>query len=359
MTELLRAYDAVASTMRRLDDELGEVWSYDEVLGYIKDGYNMWCRRSRCLFDMHVIPNVPQVGNWSTDLEKYLAEHTPGMGLTDNPLHFTGSHEANLAVGGRVGGSTEGPTPATSPSEAALFSAKGLPTKVATGRLPDGTADVLRITWDELELFPEGSADERLLDSQYEQRDGGDPRQYTLDKDGINTVRLVPPARGDAEYPTVSGSWGTMTQTDDTTISVVGTYGILRESDGYFPAGGPHGTPTQRHPAAKNIVAEIARVGRSLDGFAFEIPQQYVKYIIFWAMHRALERDGPGQDLKLSKHYSDRYGLGIERIKARLRKVNKEQRLRMGSGGETDLPFNMGNPTLPHPFGPAVRKGES
>lgn len=359
MTELLRGYDAASSAMRRLDDELGEVWGYSEVLAYIKDGYDTWCRRTRCLFDMHVIPNVPQVGNWSTDLEKYLAEHTPGMGVTDNPLHFTGSHEANLRTGTGVGGSTEGPTPATSPSEASLFSAKGLPTKVATGRLPDGTADVLRITWDELELFPEGSADERMLDAQYEQREGGDPRQFTLDKDGINTVRFVPPARGDADYPTASGAWGTMTQTDDASITVVGSYGILRESDGYFPAGGPHGTPSQRHPAAKNIVAEIARLGRSLDSFPFELPVQYVKYVVFWAMHRALKRDGPGQDLKLAQHYAGRFELGIERIKARLRKVNKERTLRMGLGGETSVPFNLGEPKLPHPYGPAVRKGES
>ena len=348
---IMRSYDAVCSAQKRLDDEDGTVWAYNEVLLYVKDGYDQLCRRTKCLFDLHVIENIPQVGNWGTDLERSLAEQRPGMGLTDERLHFTAEHERGARVGGLVGGSTEGPTPGTSPLDGSKYSTFGVPVKVSTGRLPDETVDVFRVTWDELELDPEDSARMRMLDTQYERREGGDPRHYTLDKDGLLTLRLVPPARGDAVYPTVDGSWGTMTQTDDVTVTVVGTYGILREVEGAFPAGGPHGTPTRQHPAAKNVVVELARLGRSLDHHAFEVPDSYVKFVVFWAMHRALKRDGPGQDLKLSKHYADRFELGTQRMRVRLREVHKERVLRIGSTGETQEPFGMGPPQLPYPYG--------
>jgi hypothetical protein len=349
----MRLRDAIIKTQHRLDDDDGVVWAYDELALYVKDGYDLFCRRTRCLFDIHVLDNVPQTGNWSTDLERYLAENTPGMGLTDARLQFTAGYERDKPIGPLVGGSVEGPTPATSPPEGTQFDDFEMPTVMGTGRLPNSTVDVHRVTWDEWELTPEVSADMRHLDIQYERREGGDPQHYTMDKDGLMTIRLIPPARGDADYPTVVGSWGIMTQTDDTAVTVVGTYGFLRETEGAFPAGGPHGTPTRMHPALKNVNVEIARLGRSLDHFPFEIPDSHVKYAVFWAMHRALKRDGPGQDLKLAKHFADRFEVGIIRMKVRLRKVNKELTLRMGVQGPSEEPFGgMGDPALPYPYGP-------
>lgn len=349
----MKLRDAVVSAQRRLDDEDGVVWTTGELELYAKDGYDLLCRRSKCLFDIHVIDNVPQTGNWSTDLERYLGEQKPGFGLTDARLNFTAGYERDNRLGGQVGGSVEGPTPATSPHEGAQFDDFDMPTEVATGRLPNNVVDVVRVTWDEWELTPENSRDMRRQDIQYERREGGDPRHYTMDKDGLMTIRLVPPARGDADYPTVVGSWGIMTQTDDSTIAVSGSWGFLRESEGAFPAGGPHGTPTRMHPALKNTNVEIARLGRPLTEHLFEIPEAHVKYVIFWMMHRALKKAGPGQDLKLAKHYSDRFELGISRMKVRLRKVNKELILRMGIQRADDKPFGgMGDPQLPYPYGP-------
>ena len=347
----MRAYDAVTSTQRRLDDEDGTVWAYDEILLYVKDGYNQLCRRTKCLFDMHVIENVPQVGNWGTDLERYMAEQTPGMGLTDNRMHFTGEHERGASVGG-LGGSTEGPTPGTSPLDGEHYEDFDIPVKVATGRLPDETVEVLRVTWDELALEPEQSASMRRMDIHYETREGGDPRHFVMDKDGLLTLRLVPPARGDADYATVDGSWGTMTYTDDSTVTVAGSWGILREVEGTFPAGGPHGTPTRQHPAAKNVVVELLRLGRSLDAHAFEISDASVKVAEFWAIHRALKRVGPGLDIKLAQHYLARFEMGVGRMSNRLKKVYEEKTLKMGGSGETDEPFGLGPPQLPFPYGP-------
>jgi hypothetical protein len=354
----MKLQEVAASVLRRLDDEEAVVWSNDEIELYIKDGYNKFCRETKCLFDIHVIENVPQVGNWSNDLERYLAEQTPGMGLTDAKLHFTEETERDKSLTGQVGGSVTGPVVGTSPADGIYAETFNLPTKVRTGDLPNSTVDVLRVTWDEYELTPEESADMRRLDVQYERREGGDPRHFTLDKDGLFTLRLIPPALADAVYPTIDGSWGTMTQTSDTAISVVGSYGILREVEGAFPGLGVHGSPTQQHPATKNIAVEIARLGRSLDTHAFEIPASYIKFVIFWAMHRALKSDGPGQDQKLAKHYADRYQMGVQRMESRLKKTQKEHVLKMGSQGETYIPFDMGEPMLPYPYGPKGRNIE-
>ena len=363
---MITGYDAVCSAQRRLDDEDAVVWSYNELFLYVKDGYNQLCRRTKCLFDLHVIENVPQIGNWGTDLERHLVEQTPGMQLTDNRIHFTAEHERDARLGNAVGGSTEGSVQGTSDADRTHIEDFNISTRVGTGRLPDETVDVLRVTWDELELPPEGSATMRKLDIQYEQREGGDPRHFVFDKDGLLNIRLVPPARGDADYPTIDGSWGTMVSTTDTDVTVVSldpvydaagnplVYGLLREVEGAFPAGGPYGSPTRQHPSAKNIVVEIARLGRSHDQHPFEIPSTFIKFVIFWAMYRALKRDGPGQDLKLAEHFKSRFDMGVDRMKVRLRKVHKERILKMGCMGTTDEPFGMGDPTLPYPYGPAT-----
>jgi len=358
-------YDAAVSASKRLDDEDGTVWTLAEMMLYAKDGYAELCRRSKCLFDMHVIPNAPQVGNWSSDLEWYLASKTPGMALTDEKMHFTAGHEKGLIPGGHVVGPLEGPTPGTSQGDAALFDTYSLPKIVAQGRLPEETVDVVRVTWDEHELPPEDSAWMRRLDPQYERREGGDPRHFVMDKDGMLNVRLVPPARGDAVYPTVVGSWGGLSQTDEDVTVVMGqpqydslgnpeVWGALTEVEGAFPAGGPWGSPTQMHPAEKNTVVEILRIGRSLDTYSFEIPSSFIKYVVFWIMHRALRRNGPGQDLKLSQHYKDRFNMGVGRMKLRLREIHKDSTIKIGSGGADADAFGMGDPRLPYPYGPST-----
>lgn len=361
----MKLNDAVTRVMKRLDDEDGTVWSVELVKIYVKDGYDKFCRETKCLFDMHVIENVPQSGNWGNDLERYFAETTPGMSVTDEPLHFTEETERDARIGGLIGGSTEGPTPNTlqnkrtyinsSDPEAGPYANFNLLNKAATGRLPQNFVDVLRVTWDEWELLPEGAAELRQKDPQYEKREGGDPRHYSMDKEGLFTLRLVPPPRGDAVYPLVTAQWGTFTQTSDTTVTTVGTWGILVEVEGGFPAGGPWGTPSVIHPATKNTVVELARLGRPLEGYAFEIPDAHVKFVEFWAMSRAFTKNGVGQDLKLAKHFSDRYKMGVQRMDHRLKTHQREQVLKFGSGSSVQDPFQLGEPMLPYPYGPKGR----
>ena len=353
MTTTLDA--ATTDTLDRLSDLEGTVWTRAEIALNLQDGYDILCTRTGALFDIAVIENIPVSGNWQTDLERYHASQRPGWGLTDEPFHMTGEHERSLGVGGAVGGTYRGPANITSPTEGADAPQSVVP----GGTLPDSTIDVLRVAYNQRGLVGLSSAQMRELDPQYEERVGGDPSFYVMDKDGMSYLRLVPPGQGNAAYDTVSGSWGTMTYTDDTSVTVstveadgynTGGYGILRYRTGSFPSGGPWGTPTRIHPEALNTTVEITRLGRDLTTYHFEIPQAYVKYVIFYAMSKALRRDGPGQDLTLAEHYEQRFEQGVYRLDKRVQNMVPERRGAFGSG-ELTTPFGLGDPQPPPAYG--------
>ena len=522
MTQTLDA--AITDALDRLGDLANTVWSRDEIGLYLRDGYDLYCRRTKCLFDIYVIENLPPSGNWQTDLEKYLAQQIPGMGLTDSPFHFTNDFERNYGIDGRYGGSYAGPAGTTLTRESTIPSSRevvwasvvgatasgndltktassgwdnagavsaqqlasgdgyvettvsetnrgrmfglssgdtdqgyadidfafymhnastlfvyeggtartaslgtyatgdilkvaiesgvvkyyqndtllytslvtptypilvdtalntisatitdtvvdggawarasielatgdSIPTAVPGGLLPQSTVDVLRVTYDDRELYALGSAQARRLDPNYESR-SGDPQFFTFDKDGIFFLRLIPNAQGDAVYDTVSGSWGTMTYTDDTAVEIVttevtgyntGGYGILRYRDDMFPTHGPWGTPTRIHPTTANTKVEVYRLGRSLDAHPFELPDAYLRYPLYWAMSRALHRDGPGQDMELADHFEQRFEMGIHRMTQKRAKMDRE---RVGSlgGAPTDDAFSVGWPQAPYPY---------
>lgn len=349
---------AVTDALDRLGDLRNTIWTRDELKLYLKDGYDLYCRRTKCLFDIYVIENLPPSANWQTDLEKYLAQQIPGFGLTDQPFHFTDDFERNYGIDGRYGGSYAGPAGMTSPTEAQYAdNVDSVPTAVPGGLLPQSTTEVLRVTYNDRELYALGSAQARRLDPNYESRSGY-PQFFTFDKDGIFFLRVIPNAQGDAVYDTVSGSWGTMTQTDDTTVEVVttevtghntGGYGILRHRDDMFPTHGPWGTPTRIHPTTANIKVEVYRLGRNLDTHPFELPDAYIRYPIYWAMSRALHRDGPGQDIELGDHYEQRFEMGVQRLTQKRAKMDKE---RVGSlgGAPTEDAFSAGWPRAPFPY---------
>jgi hypothetical protein len=357
MTQTLDA--AVTDALNRLGDLANKVWSRSELELYFRDGYDTFCRRSKCLFDIYVIENLPPTGNWQTDLEKYLAEQIPGMGLSDSPFHFTNDFERNYGVDGRYGGSYSGPAGTTLQLESTILAdGDGIPSAVQGGPLPQSTVEVLRVTYNDRELYALGSAQARRLDPNYESR-SGDPQFFTFDKDGIFFLRLIPNAQGDAVYDTVSGSWGTMTYTDDTDVSVVttevsgyntGGYGILRHRDDMFPTNGPWGTPTRVHPTDANVKVEVYRLGRDLGNHPFELPDSYLRYPLYYAMSQALRRDGPGQDMELADHFEQRFEMGIHRMVSKRSKMDRERIGRL-TGAPTSGPFgNMGWPQAPFPY---------
>jgi hypothetical protein len=337
---------AISDALDRLSDLDAKVWSRAEIALNLQDGYDILCTRTGALFDITVIENLPIAGNWQTDLERYHAQQRPGWGLTDEPFHMTGEHERSLGVGGAVGGTYRGPANITSPTEGAVAPSAVVP----GGTLPDVTIDVLRVSYNQRGLVGLSSAQMRELDPQYEERVGGDPSFYVMDKDGMSYLRLVPPGQGNAAHDTVVGSWGTLTYTTDPAVTVEGSWGILRHRTGTFPSGGPWGTPTRIHPVTLNTAVEITRLGRDLTTYHFEIPQAYVKYVVFYAMSKALTRDGPGQDLTLAEHYDQRFEQGVYRLDKRVQNMVPERRGAFGAGAIA-TPFSLGDPQPPPAYG--------
>jgi hypothetical protein len=224
----------VNDTLYRLGDEDTDFWSHDEIEQYYKEGYDAFCRQTKCIYDQWVIENIPVTGNWQTDFERYLMEQKSGRALTDQPMGYTGEHERNLGVGGKYGGSYgNAPTPATSPGEAqgtkgssagvsGYFDANStgsvdssLPTVVPGGDLPRSVVGIIAVYYHRRRLVGANTAQLKKLDPNFETR-AGDPQYYVWDKDGLYYLRVVPAAPGDAEYINVNGQWGTMRQTDET-----------------------------------------------------------------------------------------------------------------------------------------------
>lgn len=356
--------DAVTEVLDRLADTENQIWSRDEIKAYYQDGLDMFCRRTKCLWDIHVIENLPPVGNWQTDLEKYIADHTPGLSTTDERLIFTADDEKSKPLGGGAYAGHRGPIQAviTKPSDRTYLSSYSNLTvdagkKVVGGTLPTSTVEVSRVSYDQRTLAGMTSARMKELDPRYETR-AGEPNYYVFDKDGLYFLRVVPAAQASASYDTVSGSWGTLTQRLDSdsavedTIADTGTggYGILRYRADCFPAGGPNGTPTRIHPDSLNIKVEMFRLNRDTTSNEVELPVAYQKYPVFWAMHKALERTGSGQAQQLSDHYKSRFELGVQRMEEKVREMDKERIGRLG-GVTRQHNFALGEPIPPYPYG--------
>ena len=358
--------DGTTDVLERLGDHQNGIWSRAEIKDYLQDGYDIFCGRTKCLYDIHVIENLPITGNWQTDLEKAIAETKSGWALTDNPFHFTGAHEKNLGTGGRYGQSMAGPSSATNKkwyeADNVNSLSSDLPSKVPGGLVPPGVVQVLGVTYDSRALKGMSSQHMRDLDPQYENRDG-DPQFFMYDKDGIYFLRVVPAAGGTAVYDTVDGSFGILRQRLDADSNIQDTiidneasgntdgWGLLRYRDDFtFCSGGSWGTPTRVHPEEANIEVMHYRLGRSLKQHPFELPRSYVKYVYFWAMYQALDREGSGQQLEMADHYKERFEMGISRMTHRKRDLNPERAAAFGRGSPI-ADFGLGDAQLPYPYG--------
>ena len=309
----------------RLDDSSAEVWSRDEIGNHARDGYDTFTRRTNCIFDQIVVENLPPTGGFGSDLQRFLAEQTPGHVIHDRRIRFTQPHEKDLLNEPYEG--VDVPITATNSSNASG--------QVSGAKLPPSLCSIIRVAWDRATLVQESPQLLRRADAQFESRDG-DPQAWLWAEDGLLSIRIWPAAQGDASYDTISGGpWGHETQSDDGAtedLNGLGGWGMISETTNEFPSGGPWGMATRLHPDINNIKLEITRLGRDPSIYPLEIPRVFHKYIVFYAMGEALKREGPGQDLKLAKHYFDRFELGIQRMTERLRYKNRELGGSIGGG---------------------------
>ena len=107
-----------------------------------------------------------------------------------------------------------------------------------------------------------------------------------------------------------------------------------------------------RVPSATDteVSIEYQRRGATLtvDATELELPDRYVDYVTWFAMGRALERDGVGQDMDLSKLFKDRYAAGLVRIN---RRKSAAVSSRAGSLGGTSRPQAPPLPRFPWQYG--------
>lgn len=345
----MKLHEVVTSVLERLDMPAREdVWTREELTSYAGCGLDDMCRETKCLFDVIVLDSLAPIGNYTSYVEKQLADEA---GLpTCGQINFTMEWERDYADGG------VGPVHATAAFERAYFTQLGIPATNPTATLPSTVVDVLKVFHDDLVIYPEASERLEQYDRQYEFREGF-PRKWTWDKDGLFTFRRVPISSGEASYDDVTGTYGLIRSESAYTGTVCGSWGILRDDSEAFPSGGPWGIPRRLHPDANNTVLEVARLNKAAEIHGqdservLELPRNYAKYIAFYVMGRALTREGPGQDIKLGQHFMERFELGKRRMKHRQEQIEPEYIGKMGRRGQNPPQWGIGDPTLPWQYG--------
>lgn len=164
----------------------------------------------------------------------------------------------------------------TKASPASLQDVLGQPTYA----LPADLYQIERITNDQKRLIPLNRREAEGHDPIFETQQG-DQIAYLVEGDGIRILRKI-------HVPNATYTGAT--------------------SEGF----------DQAYVANKTSI-EYTKRGAAVgsDSSTFEIPSYYLKYLRWYALARALEREGPGQDLLLSQHYQGRYNDGIARIRRR------------------------------------------
>jgi hypothetical protein len=224
--------------------------------------------------------------------------------------------------------------------------------------LPEDVVAVDRATHDLHQLSPEWTKYFEQNDRDYETTQG-DPWRFSLDRDGISQMRVVPVGTGNAEQVETSGTWGVIRDAEDTdgfgTWRPLGTWGILREIPEHFPMGGRWGAPRRLYSDDSNTRVEYFRLGVDWTQYENDLPSRWVKYVEFYAQAKCLERDGPGQDLALAAHFMERFGEGVRRMVLRLTENRRPVAGKIG--GTVRVGVKPALARLPWRYGRQIRRG--
>lgn len=349
----MNLYTAVNNVLKRLDDYpvvAGQsMWTRGEVELYVKDGYDAFCRQTKCLLDFFYPENLPAVANYTAKWER--AYMTSGM-IAQGLLNFSGGPwEADYAEA-----AASGPASITQPWEAT--DGDDLTLAVTTLKpIPENTVVVDRVTHDFRTLDGEFTRFFEQEDRNF-QTTAGEPSNYSLDRDGLPFMRLVPKGDGAATTYTTSGTYGLLRDAEDTDGFTVwvpsGSWGVLRQFPEHFSMGGSFGIPRRLYSDTNNTRVEYWRLGKDPDEYALELPDRFVKYVEFYAAAKALERDGPGQDMALSAHFMSRFADGVSRM---VKRLGENKRAMIGQiGGTAKVPTKPALARLPWRYGRQIRR---
>lgn len=345
-------YDSVNTVLKRLDDYptvSGEqAYTRAEIELYLQDGYNVFCRQTKCILDFYYAENIAQAGNYVATWE--LGYYESGM-IAVGLLGYTGGYwERDYALPGATG-----PANLTQPWEDEYLS-----TTFAVSRhpVPQDNVAVDRATHDWEALSPEWTRWFEQNDRSYETTTG-DPSRFSFDRDGMSSLRIVPAGTGNATVYAVSGTYGLLRTAGNSdgfgTWAPIGSWGILREIPEHFPMGGQFGIPRRLFSDDSNTRVEYFRLGKDLDEYPYELPSRFQKYPEFYAQAKALERDGPGQDLALARHFMERFNEGIARMVRRLSENVRSRVAQIGATGK--FPAAPALARLPYRYGRQIRRG--
>ena len=118
--------------------------------------------------------------------------------------------------------------------------------------------------------------------------------------------------------------------------------------------GAPFGIPRRLYSDTNNTRVEYFRLGKDLASDQIELPDRFVKYVEFYAQAKCLERDGPGQDLKLAAHFMERFLEGERRMALRIGENRRAVTGKIGSSGR--VPTKPALARLPWRYGRQIRR---
>jgi hypothetical protein len=368
-----------AEVLYRLGDSTSVIWTDAEIDRYINEGYEKLAMGTGLLWDCAYLEDQSYAGNYTTAWETNYLE---AGGQTLNRFHFTHAFEVDSALPGHVNLGPANHTTLWEYDNGYVATEHFL----AVHQLPTELIEIERALWNKRRIEPLRSSELEFADAQY-QTQQGEVMGYLRDKDGIRSFRKwrIPSQAAD-EYTVTGDGWtGNYTadwEPDDapTTFTfyeqfaytqgwekpyvtaalqpiptsnhtgtwefrnttqfgilrnpteiadeeVIGSWGIPRRIPGEHPCAGDGtwGIPRRIWKAAHNTKIEYTKKGKTLvgDGDTFELPDLYVKYIRHFAMHRALQRDGQGQDLGLSNFWKALWENGLSRARKRKQSLMK------------------------------------
>lgn len=192
-----------------------------------------------------------------------------------------------------------------------------------------------RVVWNSRKVYPVRRNRLELMDARFETTTG-DVDYYSLDGDGIMNMRKFPVPSSSRALTDTDG-FGIPRSLADLETDTSTSFGIPRRMSAELSPpetdrewGIPRKTISKE---ASNTRIEFSKRPDELSGHdnTFDLPDQYVTYVRHFAMGKALERESAGQDLQLSKHYLQRYEVGVSRV-IRRRKKNASRPLRQFGG---------------------------
>lgn len=345
--------DLVTDILKRMGDPNGTIWSVAEVRLQIGEGFEQISLENGVFYDWAYAENLPRGFSYTQPWE--LAYVQDMGGFTLGQANFTAEFERGLIDPTHQ----TGPANHTSPFEVTdgWVADIGASSAIsATADLPVGVAALVRVTWDRRGLDGLRGALMRDVDTRYEVTQG-EVYGFMWQRDGVRMLRKVRVPAQACDTVDVTGSWGAMRDPSDLeTYTGPAAWGVPRRIPGHHPMLGSFGAPRRPYLDGKNVRAEIFRTGIELrdDQTVCELPDRYALYLRDYVQGKLFVRKGPGQDLKLAKHFTGRWERGLARIRDRVDRVNRMAPSVLGGDGR-GLATRPPRPQLPWQFGSRVR----